>query len=308
VTQIIIASAKRPPAILRFLVSVALFVAAYLLAGFVFGLLGFTPLARALHPTLFLVLLLWGFATLLFSLDQVRSPLLEAAGLPLGGQALRDAAFGIGFGVATLSLAVAVVALVGQVRLEYTGAHPGALLLALWALVTAAMVEEIVFRGYPLHRLIEAVGPAAAVAATSGLFGLGHLRNPHASLWGALNTAEVGVLLALAYLRTRSLWLPWGIHFGWNVALGLGYGLVVSGYSDFSAPVAGSLQGPRWLTGGEYGIEASATATVVNLVAIGALVALVKQRAVPEVIVSGPQSPPRITPDPDEDPAPGIQK
>jgi len=185
------------------------------------------------------------------------------------------------------------------VRLVYAGAHPAAMLLSVWALLAAAMVEEVSFRGYPLHRLMEAMGTPGAVAVTSCLFGLAHLSNPHASLWGAVNTAEIGVLLALAYVRTRSLWLPWGIHFGWNLALGLGYGLVVSGYSQFSAAVVGSLQGPHWLTGGDYGIEASVTATAINALATIMLVALVKQRAAPEIVVAA--SPlPRITPGPDD--------
>jgi membrane protease YdiL (CAAX protease family) len=288
VRQIIVASARRPPAIVRFLVAVLAVFAVYLLAGFVFGLVGFTPLARSLYATVLLLMLLWCFSTLLFSLDQVRSPLLEAAGLPFGGEALQDAASGVVFGVAAVSVVVGVVALVGHVRLEYVGARPAAMLLSLWALVAAAMVEEVAFRGYPLHRLLEAIGTPGAAAVTSCLFGLAHLRNPHASLWGAVNTAEIGVLLVVAYVRTRSLWLPWGIHFGWNLALGLGYGLVVSGYSEFSAALVGSLEGPRWLTGGDYGIEASATATVVNLVAIFVLLALVKPRPAPEIVVAGP--------------------
>lgn len=303
--QIIVASARRPPAIVRFLVAVLAVFAVYLLAGFVFGLVGFTPLARSLYATVLLLMLLWGFSTLLFSLDQVRSPLLEAAGLPFGGEALQNAASGVVFGVAAVSVVVGVVALVGHVRLEYVGARPAAMLLSLWALVAAAMVEEVAFRGYPLHRLMEAIGTPGAAAVTSCLFGLAHLRNPHASLWGAVNTAEIGVLLVVAYVRTRSLWLPWGIHFGWNLALGLGYGLVVSGYSEFSAAVVGSLEGPRWLTGGDYGIEASATATVVNLVAIFVLLALVKPRPAPEIVVAGPSL--RITPDSAESMEPGIK-
>jgi len=296
VRPIVIASATRPPAVLRFLITVPLVLAAYILAGFVFGLLGFTPLGRALYPSVLLVMLLWGFCLLLFSLDRVRSSMLEAAGLPLSGEALRDGALGIGFGAVAVSLAVALVATMGQVRFHYAGAHPGTIALTFWALCAAAMVEEVTFRGYPLHRLMEAVGTPAAVVVTSCLFGLVHLRNPHVNWWGVVNTVEIGVLLGLAYVRTRSLWLPWGIHFGWNAALGLGYGLVVSGYPDFSDAISGSLQGPRWLTGGEYGIEASLTATVVNLVAIVVLVALVKQRPAPQVIVGSAQ-PLRITPD-----------
>ncbi|HYA96120.1 MAG TPA: CPBP family intramembrane glutamic endopeptidase [Terriglobales bacterium] len=301
---IVIASARRPPAILRFLLAVALVVVAYILTAFALGQLGLSPLGFALSSSVLLLMLVCGFCGLLFSLDRVRSSLLEAAGLPLGGQSVHDAALGVSFGVAALSLAVAVVAVVGRAGFHYTRAHPARLALTLWALVAAAMVEEATFRGYPLHRLIEAIGTPAAVVVTSCLFGLAHMSNPHASWWGAVNTAEIGVLLALAYVRTRALWLPWGIHFGWNLALGVGYGLVVSGFSGFSDGVAGSLQGPRWLTGGEYGIEASLTATIVILVAIVVLLVLVKQRPAPQLVVAG-VDPPRIIPD--SGPAPGIE-
>ena len=303
--KIVVATTERPPALLRFVLSVVVVFAAYFLAGFVFGLLGFTPLARALYASVLLLILLWSFSALLFSLDRVRTPLLGAGGLPGGSELLRDAAAGVVVGVALVSASVTVVALAGRVRFEYLGIHPAAMLLSLWALIAAAMVEELTFRGYPLHRLMEAVGTPAAVAITSLLFGFAHLRNPHASLWGAVNTAEIGVLLAIAYVRTRSLWLPWGIHFGWNLALGMGYGLVVSGYSEFSSAVAGSLAGPSWLTGGEYGIEASVTATLVNLAGIFVLLLLVKQRPLPEVVVAS--LPPGITPDPHECANPRIE-
>jgi len=282
----------------------ALVVAAFVQSGLILGAVGFTPVGRALYASVFLLLLLVGFSGLLFLLDKVRSPLLAAGGLPTGRGALRDAASGIGVGVAAVSGVVGIVALAGRVQFAYIGVHPAAILLSLWALVAAAMVEEITFRGYPLHRLMEALGTPAAVIATSCLFGMAHLRNPHASMWGALNTAEIGLLLAIAYVRTRSLWLPWGIHFGWNLALGMGYGLVVSGYSDFSAVVVGKTQGPRWLTGGEYGIEASATATVVILLIIMVLLAMVKSRPAPAMVLGGSQLPENTS---DSEPMSGIQ-
>ena len=298
--SIIIASANRPPALVRFLVSLGLVLTAYILAGFVSRLLGFTPLARASYSSVLLVMIVLGFCALLLSLDRVLSPLLEALGLPLGRETLHDAALGLSFGIGTVSLAVGVVVTVGQARFHYAGAHPAALALTFWSLAAAAMVEEVTFRGYPMHRLMEGLGTPAAVAMTSCMFGLAHLRNPYGNWWGVVNTVEIGVLLALAYVRTRSLWLPWGIHFGWNAALGMGYGLVVSGYRDFSDAVVGNLQGPHWLTGGEYGIEASATVAVVNLVAIVVLVTLVKQRPVPQLIVDSVQL--RIPPTPDAAP------
>jgi len=305
VRTIIIASARRPPAIVRFLLSAVIVFVVYFMAGTVFGLIGSTPLARAVYASVLLLMLLWSFSALLFSLDQVRSPLLDAAGLPLDTQTWRDAAAGLGFGVAAVSVVVVVVAIGGTVRFEFTGLHPVAFLLSFWALVAAALVEELVFRGYPLHRLIEAIGAPAAVTITSCLFGLAHLRNPHASLVGAINTAAIGALLAITYVRTRALWLSWGIHFGWNLALGLGYGLVVSGYSEFSAAITGTLGGPQWLTGGDYGIEASVTSTIVILVLILVLRVLVKQRPAPEVVITG--RPSRIVPEPTDGPKPGIQ-
>ena len=66
-----------------------------------------------------------------------------------------------------------------------------------------------------------------------------------------------GVLLAAAYLRSRALWLPWGIHLAWNAVLGVGFGLPVSGLTQFAVVVQGTAQGPEWLTGGGYGLEAS---------------------------------------------------
>ena len=70
------------------------------------------------------------------------------------------------------------------------------------------------------------------------------------------------MLLAVAYLRTRTLWLPFGIHFGWNFALGFVFGLPVSGMSTFSVIVHGSIRGPAWLTGGAYGLENSGAAAI----------------------------------------------
>jgi membrane protease YdiL (CAAX protease family) len=73
------------------------------------------------------------------------------------------------------------------------------------------------------------------------------------------------VLLAFGYLRSRSLWLPLGIHFGWNFALGFMFGLPVSGMSEFAVVVRGSTSGRPWLTGGAYGVENSALAAVLLL-------------------------------------------
>ena len=209
------------------------------------------------------LLLIGVYSALLLFADRVHGNPLTALGLgrPHWG---RLAAGGVALGAGMVSLAVAGTAISGNVtwtvRLDaYT---IGLIAVEVFILTTGAMAEELMFRGYPFQRLVDAAGPAAAVLVMSALFGLAHLGNPHSSFWAVTNTILVGILLSLAYLRTRSLWCPWGIHFGWNAALGLGYGLPVSGLTEFAVAVHGRASGPLWLTGGAYGIEGGALGTL----------------------------------------------
>jgi hypothetical protein len=206
-------------------------------------------------------------------------------GLKLDRAAWRDALTGTALGAGMVALSVAFMAGVGRVEFHWVGGGgtrvAGMILGVAYVTVVAAMNEEVAFRGYPFQRLVEGIGPVGAIVFLSVLFGAVHLGNPHVSRWGFLNTIEVGALLAVAYLRTRSLWMPWGIHFGWNFALGLLFGLPVSGLNDFAVAVQGTAQGPAWLTGGAYGIEASLTGSVIIVLAFFVLLRLTPRRAVP---------------------------
>jgi len=98
------------------------------------------------------------------------------------------------------------------------------------------------------------------------LFGFAHLGNPSATPLSTANTVLAGVLLAAAYLKTRALWLPIGLHWAWNFLMGPVLGLPVSGYRLGGLPGA-RVSGPEWLTGGTYGPEGSVVLTVVCAVA-----------------------------------------
>jgi len=124
-------------------------------------------------------------------------------------------------------------------------------------LFVAALAEEAMFRGYPLQTLSRAKLAWLGVLLTSVPFGLVHLSNPNVvrGLTFA-NTALAGIWLAAAYLRTRSLWLPLGVHWSWNWALGWFFGLPISGIKLVTDPLLDARDaGPKWLTGGSYGIE-----------------------------------------------------
>jgi hypothetical protein len=99
------------------------------------------------------------------------------------------------------------------------------------------------------------------------LFGLAHLQNPAATPLSTANTVLVGVLLALCYLKTRGLWLPFGLHFGWNFWLGYVFSLPVSGIELSQRLFTVRLGEPVWLSGGAYGPEGSLLTTVAILTA-----------------------------------------
>jgi uncharacterized protein len=70
-------------------------------------------------------------------------------------------------------------------------------------------------------------------------------------------------MFSIAYLRTRALWLPWGLHFAWNASMGILFGLPVSGLTTFNPVITTHAVGPVWLTGNGYGPEGSAIAVIV---------------------------------------------
>ena len=185
----------------------------------------------------------------------------------------RNFAIGSAIGDASLFLA-AVFAAVTRGLTFHLGQISAASIektLALSAIVflILAAAEEVVFRGYPLQTLTRAKLAWLGVMLTSILFALLHLGNPNVARgFTFANTALAGVWLAIAYLRTRSLWFPFGIHWAWNWMQASIFGLPVSGIDQLApAPLLHAMnKGPDWLTGGAYGIEGGAACTVALLI------------------------------------------
>jgi hypothetical protein len=135
-------------------------------------------------------------------------------------------------------------------------------------LLAGAAGEELFFRGYGFQLLLASLGPYATILPVGVAFALLHMANPNASWFGIANTAGFGVLFGYAYLRSRDLWLPIGLHFGWNLTFALfgahlsGLRINVTGYE--MAWTAGGV----W-SGGGYGPEASVLTSVVILLLFG---------------------------------------
>jgi membrane protease YdiL (CAAX protease family) len=183
----------------------------------------------------------------------------------------RELLVGLGLGVAMISALAALLVASGGVELEATGIGLEAALSWMGitgaVLVVGAVNEELMFRGYPFQRLVEGWGPIGAVTLLSGLFGLMHLGNPDPTALSTVNTMLAGVLLAVAYLRTRGLWLPISLHFAWNFWMGPVLGFPVSGMELPGGVLKAQAGDPAWLTGGSYGPEGSIVTTVVVVAA-----------------------------------------
>ena len=218
-------------------------------------------------------ILLVGFSWLLAVGNHVEEHRFAAQGLPLAPGWLGQFAAGCGLGFVLVVVAIVAVALFGRLSFHSALNSHGLLRVpaVLFVLLAGSLAEELMFRGYPFQRLVEAIGAGGAILVFSVLFALVHLMNPGANPWGLLNTVVIGVALSVAYLRTRALWLSWGLHFAWNTTLGLVFGLPVSGLRLFNVAVRGTATGPTWLTGGTYGLEASlpgASVVVVGLIVL----------------------------------------
>jgi membrane protease YdiL (CAAX protease family) len=181
--------------------------------------------------------------------------------------AARELALGLVGGFLLFSLMTGVVWLLGGI--EVTGLRGwGHFWPMLGIAIYSGLFEELLFRGLALRLLEPLIGSWRALSATSALFGGAHLLNPDANLFAALAIAlEAGVLLGGAYLLTRRLWLCVGIHAAWNFTQGWVFSLPVSGGEAPLGLLVTRRAGPDWLTGGDFGLEASLVAMVVATIA-----------------------------------------
>jgi len=185
----------------------------------------------------------------------------------------KNALIGTGIGAASLLLAAGLTAITRGVSFSFnqsaTTSIGKTLIVSAIIFVLAGAGEEALFRGYRLQTLTRAKLAWLGVLLTSVPFAVVHLKNPNATMgFTFVNTAVAGLWLAVAYLRTRSLWFPLGLHWSWNWTQASLLGLPVSGISRIApAPLLHAMNaGPDWLTGGAYGIEGGAACTVALLI------------------------------------------
>ena len=169
---------------------------------------------------------------------------------------LRQITYGLLLGFGFISLVMLIMRLTGSYHI--TGFNS---ISALWPIlimsVQAGVVEEILSRGIIFRIAEEGLGTWWSILLSALIFGFMHIWNPNATVFSSLSIAlTAGVILAMLYVITRQLWVPIGMHIGWNFTLGGIYGAPVSGGEPGGIAVS-HFSGPEWLTGGAFGPEAS---------------------------------------------------
>ena len=181
-----------------------------------------------------------------------------------GPRAARQLVGGFGIGLALFSVIVAVAAALKVYRIVGIGDADFLLIAVITNGLFPAVSEELLYRGIIFRWFEEFAGTWAALLISSVLFGAAHFQNPNASVLAAVGVAlEGGLLLGGAYMLTRRLWLPMGIHASWNVTQGGVFDIPISG-NDAHGLVEAELQGPAVLSGGGFGLEASLIAIVIS--------------------------------------------
>lgn len=191
-----------------------------------------------------------------------RRPVVELA----PADAVRFIARGMLVGAALFCTTMLSLKLLGV--WSYTGLYPlSAMFYPFAAAVIAGSLEETLVRGILFRLLEESLGSWIALGLSALIFGLLHAFNPGASVVSTAAIAlEAGMLLAAAYMYTRSLWFVMGLHFAWNFTEGGVFATSVSG-GKAEGVLGVQFTASDVLTGGAFGPEASLPAVLLCLAA-----------------------------------------
>ena len=185
---------------------------------------------------------------------------ITEVGLPLNRPGLHNLSLGLGAGALCAGLVLLIPVMAGMAKFTAVSkdiGNTGTAFFVVIMLAFGALAEELLFRGYAFQILLRYAGPAAAVLPVGVLFAAVHSDNPHSSWLSLANTAGFGVAFGYAFLRTHDVWLPLGLHFGWNVAL-LALGSNISGLAMRITPYELAWRAGDIWSGGAYGPEGSA--------------------------------------------------
>jgi hypothetical protein len=221
------------------------------------------------EQTMLVFLLLIGYAAMGFWFERQAHPISEQ-GLPRRSGWPREAGLGLATGWAIALVCVLPLTLFGGIAISFSpqAASWGWLVADTAFFALAALAEEIAFRGYAFQRFAQAVGPIGASLGFAAIYAILQaliLGANHASFAVSI---VLTIVLSACYVRTRALWLSWGLNFAWKASRALLFGLAISSVTSHSPVVQGDPMGSFWLTGGAFGLDGSWLTVFVLLAAL----------------------------------------
>lgn len=174
---------------------------------------------------------------------------------------LKEFIYGLIIGALLMILPAVLFTLFGLVKWNVNEFNSSILFDGITLFLAVAIAEELLFRGFIFQRLIQSFGKWPAQLLMAALFLLTHINNPGMNgiikVMASINIFIASILFGIAYLKTKSLLMPIGLHFMANFMQGTLLGFGVSGNQESSVlkPIFNNV--PIWLSGGEFGIEAS---------------------------------------------------
>jgi membrane protease YdiL (CAAX protease family) len=184
---------------------------------------------------------------------------LADAGLHLNRASAENLAIGLAGGVGSAALVLGPPLLVGAAHLAPAAGYEfsiGSIAFLIALLAGGALGEELMIHGYAFQLLVREIGAWATIIPVAVIFAFLHGSNPGSSWLSTGITAGFGAVFGYAWLRSRDLWLPIGLHFGWNFTLPL-FGVNISGLRIRVTGYELSWTAGNLWSGGDYGPEAS---------------------------------------------------
>lgn len=179
----------------------------------------------------------------------------------------KDVSHGFAIGFIFFVAVTGIMMACGCYHVNGFGSDYLGILIFLIEMILVAVGEEVIFRGILYRMIAQRWSYIPALVVSALFFGLIHIFNPGATLWSAIAIAiEAGLLLGMAYEYSQTLWLPIGIHWGWNWVQGSIFGFPVSGQDFGASLIQSSTSGPDLISGGIFGAEASVIAVLVGIV------------------------------------------
>ena len=225
-------------------------------------------------------------------LSRVDGRPIGALGFALHRKTLSEAIGGVAIGGLLIAAAILLLLSTGAAAFSSdAGTLSGYFVFLGWTLLffaLAAAWEEAIFRGYPFQVLVEWIGPWPATVLASFIFSYLHGQNPNVTSLALVNIFLAGILLSVAYLKTRSLWFVTGVHLGWNWTMASVFDLPVSGLGFDTPLYTGEPTGHQWWTGGAFGPEAGLAGTIVLLIGVAIFLLSKRIKQAPAMAKLGP--------------------